>query len=282
MAETNQTQSLATLPPPVTPVVVLNDLTLTKLENLEKCLADPVTTQKQADDASHNRRVATALVSELDEGRKKMKEPYLEAGRTIDSTFKPYIERAEKAKETLRVKLSEFEVAKRRKQEEEERIARAEADRIRREAEEAAAAAAEAQRIVDEQRRRDEEAKAVASFNPSPAPAPVDDFDPDAADAEEERERQEAEAARLSREAQAKAQAAMVAPVVVMPSKTAGVSVSVRLEPEVVDIHKVPNEFVTKTLKLADLKKAHCSGWKKGDPIPVVSGITFKVVEGVR
>lgn len=259
------------LPSSTVPAIVVPGALMAKLEALEKCMGDVVTSEQGARDAAHNLRVATDITSGVEKTRKAIKDPFLRAGEEIDAAAKPIIARAEAAKVAIKKNLTAWEAEQARLQREEEARVRAEHEARQREAAEALRLAEEARLAIEEQRRKDEEAaRAQSSPDGAAVQEPVEEPDPYADMFAEE------EAARLKREADEKARAASFAPVVPMPRSTPGVSFRVVLEMEVSDVNLLPNQFVTKTPKVADIKRAFCQGWKEGDALPVCPGVTFK------
>jgi hypothetical protein len=71
--------------------------------------------------------IAKKLAKDIDAKRDEEKRPHLEAGRTIDGTYKPLVESAKYACSTLEKSLTEFIVEQKRKAEEIRRAAEAKA-----------------------------------------------------------------------------------------------------------------------------------------------------------
>ncbi len=70
------------------------------------------------------------------------------------------------------------------------------------------------------------------------------------------------------------------APVVAAP-KPAGVSYRVVLIHKVESVAKLPDIFVIKTANDAAIRSTYCSGFREGEPIPVVPGVVFTVQKTV-
>lgn len=129
------------------------------------------------------RKNIKAILSLAESQRKKLKEPYLEAGRTIDRTIEGFVLELEKESGRLENLEKDFIRAELRRKADEEELQRKELARIQAEKD------AELKRIADEQARVEREAKEAAE-----AAAKL------AAEATNKKQREAAEAARLESE----------------------------------------------------------------------------------
>lgn len=115
-------------------------------ERLAKLTADVaaitvIETEEQNTAAANLVNVARDLAKEADAERAELKKPHLEAGRLVDSKFKPVIDGAKDVTKPLRVKMAAFIREEKRKADEAARKA----------AEEAARKAAEAEALKDDE-----------------------------------------------------------------------------------------------------------------------------------
>lgn len=203
------------------------------------------------------RRIAR-LASDLEKSRKKVKEPFLNAGRAIDEAAREHAGRLKSAKESLAVLVGAHLEEEDRKRNEEERRQREALERAARQAEEAERLAreeeAKRQREVEAARQREEEAKRRAAAEEDAAKR---------AKLEEEAARQADAAARLeeqAREDEAAAEdlvdeAAVVELPAVREVKKSAVSFREVEEVQIVDASKVPHEV--NGIPLWDLKTAN-------------------------
>lgn len=82
-------------------------------------------------------------------------------------------------------------------------------------------------------------------------------------------------------EIQRQLEAVRHAPAIVVP-KAQGVRTVTTLTPVVIDVNKLPDMFVDRTAKIAAIKSTFCSGWKEGQPLPVLDGVRFDVKTEVQ
>lgn len=66
------------------------------------------------------------------------------------------------------------------------------------------------------------------------------------------------------------------APAVVAP-KPVGVSMRVLLVATVTDINKLPEQFIERTAKMAEIRKVYCNGWTEDKSMPECAGVKFEV-----
>lgn len=132
---------------------------------------------------------------------------------------------------------------------------------------------AETKRVADETARKAAEAAAaLIAANP---PAMDVDFGDDPMDDPV------AQPAPQKTEIQKQLEAVRHAPAIV-PVKASGVRTVTTLVPVVTDINRLPDMFVDKTARIAAIKATFCSGWKEGQPLPVLDGVRFDVKTDVQ
>lgn len=207
-----------------------------------------------ANTAAQTLREITGLAKDIESAREQVKRPFFEAGKAIDAAANEQKAKLTRAGDVLRAALTRF-------QSEQERIAREEAERQRKEQERLAA---EAKRLADER------AKAEAAAN-----AAADDDDDGlgvlAAEAHEDSLAQEQ--ARIAAQATALAQTRAV----VVPANPAGIHYRTTLKHAVTDLSKLPANLVIVTPNDAEIRRLFVTGWKEGDALPTVPGITFTI-----
>ncbi len=129
-------------------------------------------------------------------------------------------------------------------------------------------------RVADEAAKKAADAAALIAANP---PAMDVDFgDDDLVD-----ESPVAQPAPQKTEIQKQLEAVRHAPAVV-PVKAAGVRTVTTLVPVVIDVNRLPDMFVDKTAKIKAIMSTFCSGWKEGQPLPVLDGVRFDIKTEVQ
>lgn len=132
-------------------------------EALGRAAACAVTSDATYREAGEELRIVKTIAKRLDEARRTLKAPVLEAGRRIDALFVAPLDACGAAEKTLKGAMLAYTS-------EQERQRKAEAERVRRELEEQERArrAAEAER-----RRAEEAARDLEGFGPAVEPEPV-------------------------------------------------------------------------------------------------------------
>ncbi len=82
-------------------------------------------------------------------------------------------------------------------------------------------------------------------------------------------------------EIQRQLEAVRHAPAIVV-QRASGVRTVTTLVPVVTNVNLLPDMFVDKTAKIAAIKSTFCSGWKVGQPLPVLEGVRFDVKTEVQ
>jgi hypothetical protein len=59
--------------------------------------------------------------------------------------------------------------------------------------------------------------------------------------------------------------------------RSSGVREVTTLVPFVVDVNKLPDMFVDKTARIAQIRSVFCAGFKAGDPMPILEGCRFEI-----
>lgn len=77
-------------------------------------------------------------------------------------------------------------------------------------------------------------------------------------------------------EAQKALEAAKAAPAIVHEAPK-GVIYKARLVVASIDVTKLPEKYVTRIANETAIRQAHCVGWKDGQPIPELAGVSFRV-----
>lgn len=196
---------------------------------------------------------AAALLNELtkagtqvDNARAKLNEPFLDFQRKINATARVVQARIDNLKAILGGKLNAFRAEEERRAAEIELARQAEMRRL------------EAQQFREEQaRRRAAEAEAARIRAAQPKIVEMEFDAPSALTATEER-----------------INAVLAAPVPVATLKPAGVRWSVSLRFEVMDVGKLPPEYVIWTPNMQKIRGL-CAGWREGAAMPMVAGIRF-------
>ena len=234
---------------PVAPHVLVPGTFLSTLAKVEQEVASlEVVDADSAQLAATLQSRLNAAGKALEKARNELKAPFLAAGREIDAAAKGPAGRIETAKKALSVGLTRYQI-------EQQRIA-AEAEAKRK---------AELERL--EKLRKEEEAaekKRQAELAAKVAKEKIADFDFDD------------DSTTQKTEVETQIDAVKFAPAVV-PDKPAGVALRISLYPTVTDVNKLPDQFVTKTPKLREIIATFCQGYKDGDPIPQLDGVTFEV-----
>lgn len=236
---------VAELPP--TPLLVVASDAIEKVTALhQRANALTIRTPQDAEGASAL-LVEVMQLSKLIEGRRvEAKAPFLDMGKRIDAAVRPHSDALDAVARLLKPKLAQW-------QQDQDRIAReAEAKRL-----------AELKRLDDERSKREKEAAEAAQRAQQAEASEFADFDVDLA-----QQKAAESAAAIANLASARA---VVAP------KPAGISYRTTLKASVLDVEKLPRAFQTILANNEAIRKAHCVGWKEGDPIPVVPGIRFEV-----
>ncbi len=237
---------------------------LTSLKECEKQIAAlKITDAASAQLAATLQSRLTTAGKMLEDTRKKLKAPVLLQAEAIDNAARVPAARIQAAKTAL----SNAQIAY---AEEQQRIARKlEEDR------QAELARLEQLRLAEEKAAR-EKADALAkqlaeAAAKSKAPTlELDDDDAPPAPVEPA----------PKTETEKQIEAIQHAPVV-STAKPAGVSYRVVLIHKVESVAKLPDCFVIKTANDAALRTTYCAGWKEGEPLPVVPGVTFTVQKTV-
>lgn len=250
------TQTLTVSPVlPSNPIVLCDSAFLTTLSQVEREIAHiAVTDANTAQAASNLLQRLTTAGGKLDKARAALKAPFIEAGRQIDAAAREPQNRIEAAKTGIRQKVTAWQLEEQRKAREAEdarqkELARLEALRLKEERE---------AREKAEALRREAEERAAA------LKAPVLDVD------------FEEDAPPQKTETEIAIEAVKFAPAPVA-AKPAGISFKVTLRIASVDVAKLPEPFVIKTPDQMKLRATFCTGWRDGDPVPVVDGVTFEV-----
>lgn len=205
---------------------------------------------KTADDA----QAASALLievqqlSKLIEGRRvEAKAPFLDMGKRIDAAVKPHTEALNRVASVIRPKLAQWQA-------EQERLA-SEAERKRQ---------AEIARLEEERKKKEREAAEAQKRAATASPDDFADVDADLA-------------AQRAANAQVAVANLATARQIVQPAKPAGVSFRTTLGFTVTNVNALPSSLVIVTPNEAKIRADFCHGWKEGDPLPVVPGVTFTV-----
>lgn len=120
------------------PVVLCDAKFLHALAEVERSVAGlTVETPEQAQQAATYIQRLTTAAKRLDEDRKRVKDPFLNAGRLIDEAAKSPANRIDAAKRSVNGKLVAWQIAERKRQEEAERAHKAAEEAAKKAAEEA-------------------------------------------------------------------------------------------------------------------------------------------------
>lgn len=119
---------------------------------------EPIETQEQADAVGVIMGTARDIKRDADKARKEDKEPHLKAGREVDASYKPVLQKADDIVRAAQSALAPFLAAKQRKQELAAQKARVEAERKASEARKAEQAASASIDDVEAARAKQKEA----------------------------------------------------------------------------------------------------------------------------
>jgi len=232
-----------------------------------------------AQTASDLQRRATTAATQLEDARKKVKQPFLDACRAIDEAATPPRLRIEAAKKRLQNGLTQFADSERARVAAEEsarqaeirrleEVARIERERLAQIAAKAAQdARVEAARVEADRLRVLAENEAARAAGKA---APLD------LGIEEEPEPAPEAPPPAPSEAEIRLQEAIHAPVPVAVAPI-GVAMRVTLDIAKVDVDQLPAPYVQRVPLTGLLRSTYCTGWKDGDAIPVCPGVTFEV-----
>lgn len=232
---------------PATPLMVIDSVFMVELSEREQAVAS--LSIKDAASA----KVASALLSsltgagtKLEAERKRVKEPFKAICDAIDAAPKPIQLRIEAAKSAVRTKLNVHIEAEQKKAAELERQRQSEIARLEKlKREEDERAAKEAAELA-------KHATVVIEDEP--------DFDEPAPKSEVEKQ----------------LDAVKFAPVAVA-AKPQGVTFRCTLRIASVQVSALPDNFVLRTADEGAIRRLYCVGWKEGQPLPVVPGVTFSI-----
>lgn len=257
---------------PALPLVLADRAFLSTLATVEQQvkalrITDAATQQVAADLQIRLTQAGTALEKE----RKAIKQPFLDKCTEIDAAARPVAQRIDSAKSAVRTAITNFALEQQRiaaaaEAARQAELRRLEAIRIeeqrkaREKADELARIAANA--LAD----REAAAEAARAAN-APAPAEVFDMGDDCPDEP---------APKTETEKAIEALVYTPPPVAVKP---VGITMRTRLVLRVLDVAKVPDVFVIRTANEKAITATYCTGWKKGQPLPVVAGCEFTVEE---
>jgi hypothetical protein len=262
-----------TLAPVIPPApYVLGDTkfvaTLAEVEGRVKALkvTDSVTAQACADLQVRLTRAGKTL----NDCRLTLLRPLMDAQALINSTAKPVSTRIEASIASLKAMQTAYDDEQQRKAakieaERQAELARLEAIRVAEENE----AARKAKEIADAAAKVESEriAKLTADQKATEAELGFVEDEPAPELPPEPVQKTETEQ---------KIEALKYAPVVVA-AKPVGVAFRVTLRIKSIDVMKLPEAFVTRTAKEAAIRQLCCVGWKEGQPIPVLQGVTFEI-----
>lgn len=258
---------------PALPLVLADRKFLTTLAAVEQQVASLKVTDAATQQLAADLQIRlTTAGGALEKERKLIKQPFLDKCTEIDAAARPVTLRIDTAKAVIKKALTDFAL-------EQARIAaKAEADRQaelrrlealraaeERARQEKAAALAKQAALAQVERERVAEAARIAGL---PAPVvlmDVEDDCPDDVPAPKTETEKAIEAVKYA------------APVVV--AKPIGITMRTRLVLRIVDVAKVPDVFVVRTANEKAINATYCTGWKKGQPLPVVPGCEFTVEE---
>lgn len=214
---------------------------------------------------------ATSAGTQLNKQRLELVKPFQDQIDAINAAAKGPAGRLDAVKSSLKTSQTNFNNEQRRLAEEAERARQAELQRLEeiRLSEEKAAQQKAVQ--ISEQIRKQNEAAAKLVEEARLAGLPV------VVIAEEENFDEAPEpVAIVKTETERQIEAIRFAPVVA-PIKASGVREVTALVPFVTDVAALPDIFVDRIPKIAAIRSTFCSGFKKGDAIPVLSGCRFEV-----
>lgn len=189
----------------------------------------------------------TISATKLEKTRTELKAPFLEIGKKIDACAKGAADRIETLKRKVRGEIQAHDTRQRE-----------EAARIERERQ-AEIARLEAEKL----RQQQEAAKKAAALAAQNAPTDLDFAD----DAPPEAPKTAIDA---------RLEALKFAPAAPAPA-VSGLSFRVRLLARVVDVAKIPDAFVTRSANEKLIRETYCVGFKEGDKLPELPGVTFEI-----
>ncbi len=252
---------------PVTPLVVISGDVMLRAANLAVHAEMDVNNAQSAEVASRALHDTLDLQKAIEAERVRLKNPFLAFGKKIDDAARGPMSELTSVITTLRHKLAAWQAEEERRAREAEKLRQAELRRLQ----------LEQERIERERLAQEEKARLAAEAARAVPVAADDDLagvDEVAADndAAEARARSDAEARRIAEQAAALAQTrTLVAP------KPAGISYRTTLRHQVLDVRLLPSNLVVVTPNDAAIRACYCTGWKEGQPVPVVAGLTFKI-----
>jgi len=213
----------------------------------------------------------TGAGAALEKERKKLKQPFIDKGAEIDAAARPVALRIDTAKAVIKKALTDFAIEQQRLAAIAEAARQAELRRLEavRVTEEAAAAAKAAELAKQAARVLAEREAAAAAARQANTPPPAEAFDMGDDCPDEPAPKTETEKA---------IEAVRYSPAAVI-AKPVGITMRTRLVLRVVDVAKVPDVFVVRTANEKAIAATYCTGWKKGQPLPVVPGCEFTVEE---
>lgn len=229
-------------------------------------IVDAVTAQGAADLQVRLTKAKKAL----EDTRKELLRPFLDAQTAINNAAKPVGTRIDAAVAQLKGMQTAYDDEQRRKAEEAERHRQAELARLERlRQQEQEAADRKAKEIADAAAKAEQERLAKLSAEQKAQEALLDFDDPP--------ELPELPPEPLPKtETEQKIEKLKFAPVPV-PVKAVGIMYRVTLRIKMIDVMKLPDVFVQRVAKEADIRKLYCVGWREGQPIPECSGVVFEI-----
>ncbi len=252
-------------------LILADNKFLSTLRTVEATVAGlKITDAQSAQQAADLLQRLTSAGTTLEKSRTMLKAPYLALMKQIDEAARAPQARIDVAKRSLSQAQTAFAQEQTRiaREAEQKRLAdiaalEAKLAKERKDAADKAALIAEQVRKEQEQKAAEAEKARIAGI----VPVEEENWDLPAEPVPEVVQKTETEK-------QIEAIRHAPAPVVAKPS---GIREVVTLYPHLVDIDQVPDCFVQKTLRLAQIQSVYCKGFKDGDKIPVVSGIRFEV-----
>lgn len=232
---------------PAIPVILLDSKFVAALAKLEKQAAEIAIADKATADAAASLLVRTQNAEKaLEDNRQKVKKPFLDIGRQIDSAAKNEAERIKKIKALIKRRIMDWNAK--------------EQARLRAEEE---ARQAELRRLQEEKRKQEEEAAKAAAANTIEIEFDMDDEDLPKTELEKKIEDLQYGQQLAKKE----------------PEAPAGIHYRIYLKWQLVDVNKLPDAFLIKQANNAEINRTFCVGYKEGDPIPEVPGLAFEVIK---
>jgi len=261
---------------PALPLVLADRKFLTTLTTVEQQVAALKVTDASTQQLAADLQIRlTAAGGALEKERKAIKQPFLDKCTEIDAAARPVTLRIDTAKAVLKKALTDFaleqaRIAAKAEADRQAELRRLEALRVAEERarQEKAAELARQAALAQAERERVAEAARIAGL---PAPVVLMDVEDDCPDDAP------LEPAPKTETEKAIEAVKYAAPVVV--AKPVGITMRTRLVLRVVDVAKVPDVFVVRTANEKAINATYCTGWKKGQPLPVVPGCEFTVDE---